>query len=176
MKKTIMALSLLMASNSSGWAASAKSSDPYIDGFKAYAKEMSTDGHNTYSDYAKEVEKTERQVGFIGPKLDLPKPVKVMDGVYTVVGSLIWHNPTNFGLNNNLTYIEFEKGVFVFNAGPNPAVAAAFHRMIKAKTNKPVKWLAVENSQGHAYLGASYWYDVGVKNMYSHQRANDDYH
>lgn len=157
-------------------ASPAKTIDPFVAGFEAYAKEVNSDGHNSFADYAKEVAKTERQVGFIGPKLQLPQPVKVMDGVYTVVGSLIWHNPTNFGLNNNLTFMEFEDGVFVFNAGPNPAVAAAFHRMIRSMTDKPVKWVAVENSQGHAYLGASYWYDVGVKNLYSHKRANDDFH
>lgn len=39
-----------------------------------------------------------------------------------------------------------------------------------------MKWLAVENDQGHAYLGASYWYDVGVKNLYSQQRANQNWH
>lgn len=148
--------------------------DPYVAGFKAYAKEMGND--QTYNGYANEVVKTERKVGYIGYPVHLPKPQKVMDGVYTVVGSLIWHNPSNYGLNNNLTFMIFEDGVFVFNAGPNPAVAAAFHKQIQAVTDKPVKWVAVENSQGHAYLGASYWVDKGVKKLYSHKRANDDFH
>lgn len=155
-------------------ASNEKSEDPYIMGFESYAKEMGND--SIYTGYVDDVVKTERKAGFIGPKLNLPEPVKVTEGVYTVVGSLIWHNPSNYGLNNNLTFIEFEDGVFVFNGGPNPAVAAAFHRMIKNMTDKPVKWVAVENSQGHAYLGASYWYDVGVRNLYSHKRANDDFH
>lgn len=150
--------------------------DPYVQGFQSYAKEMKMKGHNTYSDYAAEVEKTERSVGYIGPKIQLPPAEKVMDGVYTVVGSMIWHNPSNYGLNNNLTFMVFENGVFVFNAGPNPAVAAALHRQIKEVTDKPVKWVAVENSQGHAYLGSSYWVDNGVRNLYSHKRANDDFH
>lgn len=173
---SIFFLGLALLGTQSKVLAASASEDPYISGFQTYAKEVTQDGHNTFADYAAEVVKLERKVGFIGPKLALPKPVKVMDGVYTVVGSLIWHNPTNYGLNNNLTFIEFEKGVMVFNAGPNPAVAAAFHKMIESYTDKPVKWLAVENSQGHAYLGASYWYDVGVKNLYSHKRANDDFH
>lgn len=151
-----------------------KAGDPYVMGFETYAKEMG--GDTTYSGYAQEVVKTERKAGYIGPTVHLPKPVKVTDGVYTVVGSLIWHNPSNYGLNNNLTFMIFKDGVFVFNAGPNTAVAAAFHKMIRSYTDKPVKWVAVENSQGHAYLGASYWVDVGVKNLYSHKRANDDFH
>ena len=154
------------------------SSDPYLMGFVAYAKEMgsTTSGQNVYENYVKEVAKVERKSGYIGPILPLPKPIKVMDGVYTVVGSLIWHNPSNYGLNNNLTFMVFEEGIFVFNAGPNPAVAASFHHQIQSITDKPVKWVAVENSQGHAYLGASYWVDIGVKKLYSHRRANEDFH
>lgn len=154
--------------------------DTYLQGMAAYQAELKKAGATNLSqaldNYVNEVHKTERQVGYIGPKIQLPKPTKVADGVYTIVGSLIWHNPSNYGLNNNLTFIEFEDGVFVFNAGPNPAVAAAFHRVIKEHTNKPVKWVAVENSQGHAYLGASYWVDIGVKNLYSHDIANRDFH
>ena len=161
--------------------AHAKTSDVYVDSFKAYAAEMSAfpggemlgESVETYQD---DVAKTHKKVGYIGKKLALPTPVKVADGVYTVVGSLIWHNPSNFGLNNNLTFMIFEDGVFVFNAGPNPAVAYSFHQQIKAITDKPVKWVAVENSQGHAYLGASYWVDQGIKHLYSHSIANRDFH
>lgn len=154
--------------------AQATSQDPYIAGFETYAKENGslTASINTY---VKDVQQTVKKAGYVGKELSLPQPTEVTDGVYTVVGSLIWHNPGNHGLNNNLSWMEFEDGVFVFNAGPNPAVAYSFHQMIKRHTNKPVKWLAVENSQGHAYLGASYWYDVGVRNMYSHSQANQDF-
>ena len=155
--------------------------DTYIQGFETYAQELAKYSddemlQHSIESYAKDVFTTQRAEGYIGPKLHLPKPTKVADGVYTVIGSMIWHNPENYGLNNNLTFIEFEDGVFVFNAGPNPAVAAAFHRIIKSHTDKPVKWVAVENSQGHAYLGASYWFDQGVKNLYSHDVANRDFH
>ncbi|KUJ71875.1 MBL fold metallo-hydrolase [Thiomicrospira sp. WB1] len=159
-------------------ASAAQAKDPYVAGFERYAQEMQSANAataSTFDTYAKDVAGTLKKAGYIGPTLPLPEPVKVTDGVYTVVGSLIWHNPTNYGLNNNLTWMEFEDGVFVFNAGPNPAVAGSFHRMIKEHTNKPVKWVAVENSQGHAYLGSSYWVDVGVKNLYSHDVANQDF-
>lgn len=125
--------------------------------------------------YKQELIEAERQAGYLGRPIHIPQEVKVTDGIYTVVGSMIWHNPTNYGLNNNLSFMIFEDGVFVFNAGPNPAVAQAFHRIIKQYTNKPVKWLAVENQQGHAQLGSSYWYDMGVRNLYSHSRAHKDF-
>ena len=155
--------------------------DVYTESFANYSKELkSFEGGKGLAQsieaYQKEVLQVQAQTGYIGKHITLPQPIKVSDGVYTVVGSLIWHNPSNFGLNNNLTFIEFEDGVFVFNAGPNPAVAYAFHQQIKKITNKPVKWVAVENSQGHAYLGASYWAAQGVKNFYSHSVANNDFH
>lgn len=136
------------------------SSDPFVTGMKAYVAEM---------------EKLERQYGYLGAELPLPELTKVIDDVYVMVGSQIWHNPSNFGLNNNPGFAIFEDGVFVFNAGANPAIAYTLHQRIKQITNKPVKWLAVENSQGHAYLGASYWVDVGVRNLYSSARANADF-
>lgn len=176
MKKTTL-LGALILSLSTSSAVTAE--DTFVESFEAYAQELkkygATNSHHAVESYAKDVQKTERTEGYIGPKLNLPKPTKVADGVYTIIGSMIWHNPENFGLNNNLTFIEFEDGVFVFNAGPNNAVAAAFHRVIKEHTDKPVKWVAVENSQGHAYLGASYWVDKGVKNLYSHSVANRDF-
>ncbi|MCF6253367.1 MAG: MBL fold metallo-hydrolase [Thiomicrorhabdus sp.] len=152
--------------------------DPYIEGFKAYAEEVksySNDLNHSILSYVNEVKQAEKQVGYIGEVLPIPKAIKVTDGVYTVVGSMIWHNPSNFGLNNNLSFIIFEDGVFVFNAGANAALAFSLHQQIKALTDKPVKWVAVENNQGHAYLGASYWVDVGVKNLYSSQAANEQF-
>lgn len=154
--------------------------DTYAQGFEAYAKELKKSGADSLTShaiesYTQDIEKAQLSAGYIGPKIQIPNPIKVAEGIYTVVGSLIWHNPANYGLNNNLTFIEFESGVFVFNAGPNPAVASAFHRIIKQHTSKPVKWVAVENHQGHAYLGASYWYDQGVRKFYSHSRANKDF-
>jgi len=176
MKNSLLFSSLIFAISNNAFA---NDSDPYSQSFGSYAKEIKSSEHDGLSKsvlaYKKEVEDTMKKKGYIGKPITLPEPVKVADGVYTVVGSLIWHNPGNFGLNNNLTFMEFEDGVFVFNAGPNPAVAHAFHQIIKKHTNKPVKWLAVENSQGHAYLGASYWVAQGVKNLYSHSVANDDF-
>jgi glyoxylase-like metal-dependent hydrolase (beta-lactamase superfamily II) len=155
--------------------------DAYVASFETYAKEVQAlqgdhSADNAIQTYAQEVAAVEKRAGYIGDELPIPKATKVVDGVYTVVGSFIWGTPTNFGLNNNLSAIIFPDGVFVYNAGPNEAVAYSFHQQIKRLTDKPVKWLAVENDQGHAYLGASYWWDVGVKNLYSEKTANERWH
>jgi len=153
--------------------------DLYVSGFEAWAQELSAMGDKISSHsveaYVSDVTSELKKQGYIGDELPLPKATKVMDGVYTIVGSQIWHNPSNFGLNNNISFIIFKEGVFVFNAGANPAIAYSVHQQIKRITDKPVKWLAVENNQGHAYLGASYWVDVGVKNLYSSSQANDTF-
>lgn len=155
--------------------------DPYVAGFEHYAQELtqlkiaSDQGTNAVLNYAKEVAQLEKKIGYIGRELPIPKAQKVIDDVYTVVGSFIWGTPENFGLNNNLSAVIFDDGVFVYNAGPNEAVAYSFHQQIKRLTDKPVKWLAVENDQGHAYFGASYWHDVGVKHLFTEQRANDNW-
>jgi len=153
--------------------------DLYVGGFDAWAQELSVIGDDISASSAKayvsDVNSQIKKQGYIGAELPLPKATKVMDGVYTIVGSQIWHNPSNFGLNNNISFVIFKDGVFVFNAGANPAIAFSVHQQIKRITDKPVKWLAVENNQGHAYLGSSYWVDVGVKNLYSSTAANDTF-
>lgn len=164
-----------------GVAADARDQDPYVAGFEAYAKEMQAvpgdaSANNAVSAYAQEVVQVEKQVGYIGDELPIPKATQVMDGVYTVVGSFLWGTPSNFGLNNNLSAIIFEDGVFVYNAGANEALAYSFHQQIKRLTDKPVKWVAMENNQGHAYMGASYWWDIGVKNLYLETLATENAH
>lgn len=162
-----------------GSAMASESDDPYLQGFKAWQDSLSKHDASELAGSAKayiqNVEKTEQQAGYIGKALPLPKAQKVTDSVYTIVGSQIWHNPSNYGLNNNISFVIFKDGVFVFNAGANPAIAYSVHQQIKQVTDKPVKWLAVENNQGHAYLGASYWWDVGVRNMYSSSLANQQF-
>jgi len=177
MNKRILMLAMSSAVFSSSVFA-ATNEDPYVAGFEQYAKEIGSHSvmlEEAVESYAKDVAKTEKSVGYIGKQLPIPQAQEVTDGVYAVVGSMIWHNPSNYGLNNNLSFIIFEDGVFVFNAGANPALAYTLHQQIKKITNKPVKWVAVENNQGHAYLGASYWVDVGVRNLYSSSMANQQF-
>lgn len=179
----VWAQSILVAAivsiSSSVFASADKSEDPYVQGFKTYAKEINSYSNiltNAANFYADEVISAERKVGYIGEELPLPKAKKIGKDIYAVIGSMIWHTPSNFGVNNNLGFAIFEGGVFVFNAGANPAVAYSLHQQIKRITDKKVKWVAVENNQGHAYLGASYWSDIGVKNLYSSGMANQQFH
>lgn len=179
MKKTLTHSLLWSAIVAAASITNVVKADQFVSGFEQYEQQLLQAGETSVqhgvTTYINEIKKLEKQYGYLGAELPLPPLTKVTDGVYVMVGSQIWHNPSNFGLNNNPGFAIFEDGVFVFNAGANPAIAYTLHQRIKRMTNKPVKWLVVENSQGHAYLGASYWVDVGVRNLYSNATANADF-
>ena len=129
----------------------------------------------SFTAYADETRMLEKKEGYIGKVLPIPELQKVADNVYMSVGSQLWGNRSNFGFNNNMTAVIFEDGVMLYNAGPNPAVAYSFHKKLKEITNKPVKWIVIENHQGHANMGASYWNDIGVKHIYSEKQATEEW-
>ena len=141
--------------------------NPAVASSSVYADAFS----EAYPDYATEVSTLEKKLGYIGKTLPIPKLQQIAPGVYTSVGSMIWGTPGNFGFNNNMSAVIFEDGVFVYNSGSNEAVAYSFHQALKKFTNKPVKWVEIENYQGHANMGASYWRDIGVKNIFSEKAA-----
>lgn len=123
--------------------------------------------------YAKEYEHLVKQQGYIGKKLNIPDIQVVGKGVFFVKGALMWGTLENHGLNNNITAVELDSGVFVYNTGSNPAVAYSFHQALKKYTNKPIVWLVAENYQSHANLGGSYWRAQGVSNIYAQKQASE---
>ncbi|MGB5733015.1 MAG: MBL fold metallo-hydrolase [Thiohalocapsa sp.] len=48
------------------------------------------------------------------------------------------------------------------NAGDNYLLARALHEAIKQVTDQPVKYVVLENGQGHAMLGSGYWKEQGA--------------
>lgn len=90
------------------------------------------------------------------------KVQKIANGVYASVGETGPSTYENSGHNNNLGFIIGDKSVLVWNAGANYLLAKSFHEEIKKITNKPVKYVVLENSQGHAAFGSSYWKEQGA--------------
>ncbi|WOJ97210.1 MBL fold metallo-hydrolase [Congregibacter brevis] len=84
------------------------------------------------------------------------------ESVYSAIGATAAPSRENFGHNNNLSFIIAEGGVMVVNGGDNALLAAALHDAIRELTSKPVRYVINENGQGHAFLGNSYWSDLGV--------------
>lgn len=92
---------------------------------------------------------------------DLPR--EVSPGVWSAIGAAAPGTYDNSGHNNNLSFIITQAGVVVVNGGDNYLLAQSLHDEIKKRTDLPVKYVVLENGQGHAMLGAGYWQALGAK-------------
>lgn len=90
-------------------------------------------------------------------------PVEVIPGVWSAFGETGPGSYENSGHNNNLSFVITDDGVLVMNAGDNYLLAQSLHEEIKKLTKQPVKYVVLENSQGHAMLGSNYWKEQGAK-------------
>jgi dienelactone hydrolase/glyoxylase-like metal-dependent hydrolase (beta-lactamase superfamily II) len=91
---------------------------------------------------------------------DLPR--EVVPGVWSAIGATAPGTYANSGHNNNLSFVITAGGVLVVNAGDNYLLAKALHEEIRKITDQPVKYVVLENGQGHAMLGSGYWKEQGV--------------
>ena len=90
------------------------------------------------------------------------RPEQVIDGVWSAIGATAAPSYENSGHNNNLSFIVTDEGVVVINAGDNYLLAQSLHDEIRKVTEQPVKYVVLENGQGHAALGSTYWREQGV--------------
>jgi glyoxylase-like metal-dependent hydrolase (beta-lactamase superfamily II) len=90
------------------------------------------------------------------------RPQEVVSGVWSAIGATAPPTYENSGHNNNLSFIITGEGVVVVNAGACYKLAEALHAEIRGITDQPVKYVILENGQGHAALGSNYWRQQGV--------------
>ena len=98
------------------------------------------------------------------------KPVKVADGIWSAIGATEPPSYANSGHNNNLSFIITDEGVVVINASDNYLLARALHEEIRKLTDQPVKYVVLENGQGHAAMGSAYWKEQGA-HIIAHEDA-----
>lgn len=101
------------------------------------------------------------------------KPIKIADGVFSAIGQTSPATYANSGHNNNLSFIVSDDGVLVVNASDNYLLAKALHEEIKKITDQKVKYVVLENAQGHAMLGMNYWQQQGAK-IIAHKDAAEE--
>ena len=89
-------------------------------------------------------------------------PQEVIPGVWSAIGATAPGSYRNSGHNNNLSYIITDDGVVVVNAGDHYMLARSLHEEIKKITDQPVRYVVLENGQGHAMLGSNYWQEQGA--------------
>jgi glyoxylase-like metal-dependent hydrolase (beta-lactamase superfamily II)/rhodanese-related sulfurtransferase len=90
------------------------------------------------------------------------RPEKVADGVYSAIGATEPPTYENSGHNNNLSFIVTDDGVVVVNASDNYLLARSLHEEIRRITDQPVRYVVLENGQGHAAMGSAYWKEQGA--------------
>ena len=90
------------------------------------------------------------------------RPQQVADGVWSAINATEPPSYANSGHNNNLSFIVTSEGVVLINASDNYLLARALHDEIRGITDQPIKYLVLENGQGHATGGAAYWKEQGV--------------
>ncbi len=117
------------------------------------------DGYNKWAELGhpiNEIDKAPESLLFAFPE-------KVKDNVYSAIGATAPGTYANSGHNNNLSFVITDEGVLLFNAGDNYLLAQALHHEIKKLTDKPIKYVILENAQGHAMLGSNYWKEQGAE-------------
>jgi glyoxylase-like metal-dependent hydrolase (beta-lactamase superfamily II)/rhodanese-related sulfurtransferase len=90
------------------------------------------------------------------------RPQPVADGIWSAIGATKPPTYENSGHNNNLSFIVTDEGVVVINAGDNYLLARALHEEIRKITDQPVRYVVLENGQGHAAMGSAYWKEQGA--------------
>lgn len=116
------------------------------------------DGFFQWRDAGLPVRLTDESVG----SMLYSKPIEVIPGVYSAIGATAPPTYENSGHNNNLSFIVTGEGVVVVNASDNALLAQALHREIEKTTDQPVRYVILENGQGHAMLGTDYWQQQGA--------------
>ncbi len=117
------------------------------------------DGYNKWKELGKPIKPTDKAP----ESLLFSLPEKVTDNIYSAIGATAPGTYANSGHNNNLSFIITSEGVIVFNAGDNYLLAKALHHEIQKLTDKPIKYVILENAQGHAMLGSNYWKQQGAE-------------
>lgn len=90
-------------------------------------------------------------------------PQQVTHNVWSAIGATAPPSYENSGHNNNLSFVITTEGVVVMNASDNYLLAKALHEEIRKLTDLPVKYVVLENAQGHAMLGSNYWQEQGAQ-------------
>ena len=101
------------------------------------------------------------------------KLTRVNDFVFSAIGAANAPSYENAGHNNNLSFVITSEGVLVVNGGDNYLLAKALHNSIADVTDQPVRLVVNENGQGHAFLGNSYWSELGVP-VIAHDSAREE--
>jgi glyoxylase-like metal-dependent hydrolase (beta-lactamase superfamily II) len=92
-----------------------------------------------------------------------PRPEKIVDNVYALIGPLGQRSPDNDGLNANFGFIVTPQGVILIDSGASRLGAEKIAAAIGKVTDKPVRWVINTGSQDHRWLGNDYFAGQGAE-------------
>lgn len=98
------------------------------------------------------------------------KAQKVADGVYAYIGPTTDRTPENFGLNNNIGFIDTSEGWVLVDSGSGDAGAKKLEQAIMAVKKQPIVAVINIGSQDHRWLGNHYFSSKGAK-IYAYEKS-----
>ena len=93
----------------------------------------------------------------------IPKPAKVTDNVYAIIGPLSQRSESNAGLNANYGFVITAAGVILIDSGASFYGATMLEKAVKEVTPKLIRWVLNTGSQDHRWLGNSYFAKQGAE-------------
>lgn len=98
------------------------------------------------------------------------KANKVTEGVYAYIGPITDRTPENLGLNNNIGFIDTDKGWVVVDSGAGDAAAKKIEEMAINIKKQPIVAVINIGSQDHRWLGNDYFANKGAV-IYAFKRS-----
>ena len=92
-----------------------------------------------------------------------PKPERVIDNIYAIVGPLGQRSKDNDGLNANFGFVVTPKGVILIDSGASRLAAEKLGKAIRTVTDQPVRWVINTGSQDHRWLGNDHFASQGAE-------------
>ena len=92
-----------------------------------------------------------------------PKPIKLDQNTYALIGSIGARTYENYGLNANFGVIDTAEGAILIDSGASPQGAAILENEVKSLTGKSVRWVINTGSQDHRWLGNDYFAKRGAE-------------
>ena len=98
---------------------------------------------------------------------------KVTQNVWSIIGPLTNRTKENLGNNATFGFVVTDEGVVLVDSGGSFKGAEKIHKLIKAVTNKPIRYVINSGGQDHRWFGNDYFSSLGAKIISSEAAKKD---
>lgn len=108
---------------------------------------------------------------------DEPLPAfELVPGTWMFFGNIAEVDPNNRGFNGNAGFVITEEGVVVIDALGTPKLARRMIATIRAKTERPIRWLIITHAHPDHFYGAAAFAQIPGIHVVSHQGTEEYVH